>query len=362
MTNKTALLHSFMDNIGGAEMVTLILARELNADLYTTNIDLDKVIKMGFEDVIPRIKSIGKVPIKAPFRHQMVLWKFRKLNLAKKYDQYIISGDWAMSAAVNHHPNIWYVHSPLNEIWQWKNYVRKNLLRAWQRPVFDVWVILNRFLTKKYSKKVDNWVCNSMNVQNRIQKFYDEEAVIINPPVYVSKHKDAGKRDFWLSVNRLQKHKRIELQIDAFKELPNEKLIIVGSYEKGASQFEDYKNKIEGKKPLNVKILNWVSDEDLVDLYSKCKGFITTSRDEDFGMNVVEAMASNKPIVAPNEGGYKESIVNNKNGILINDISCEKIIEAIKYIEQNPDIGNDNREYSRKFDTENFVSKISKLI
>ena len=49
-----------MDNIGGAEIVCLTLARELNADLYTTNIDPDNIKKMGFGDVLPRIKSIGK--------------------------------------------------------------------------------------------------------------------------------------------------------------------------------------------------------------------------------------------------------------------------------------------------------------
>ena len=32
-----------MDNIGGEELVGLILARELNADFYTTNIDREKI-------------------------------------------------------------------------------------------------------------------------------------------------------------------------------------------------------------------------------------------------------------------------------------------------------------------------------
>ena len=36
---KLAIFHNFMDNIGGAEVVALTLARELNADIYTTNLD-----------------------------------------------------------------------------------------------------------------------------------------------------------------------------------------------------------------------------------------------------------------------------------------------------------------------------------
>lgn len=111
---KIAVFHNFMDNIGGAERVGLTLARELNADLYTTNIDKDKIKKMGFDDV--RLISIGSIPINPPFRQQAALHKFRHLNLGKKYDFYIIDGDWAMSSAVNNKPNLWFVHSPIREI------------------------------------------------------------------------------------------------------------------------------------------------------------------------------------------------------------------------------------------------------
>ena len=40
---KIAIFHNALDNIGGAELVDLILARELDADIYTTNIDKEKI-------------------------------------------------------------------------------------------------------------------------------------------------------------------------------------------------------------------------------------------------------------------------------------------------------------------------------
>ena len=88
---KIAIFHNFLDNIGGAEMVSLILARELKADIYTTNIDKEKIKKMGFSNI--NIFSIGKVPLNAPFRQQSALLRFRFLNLKNKYDFFIISGD-----------------------------------------------------------------------------------------------------------------------------------------------------------------------------------------------------------------------------------------------------------------------------
>jgi glycosyltransferase involved in cell wall biosynthesis len=364
---KIAIFHSFMDNIGGAEKVSLILARELNADIYTTNINKDKISKLGFSDVIPRIKSIGKVPVQAPFKHQLTLWKFRKLNLKNKYDRYIICGDWAMSACVNNHPNIWYVHSPLNELWQWKDFVKYQILNFWKRPIFDAWVWFNRGLTRKYSKKIDFWFCNSQNTKNRIKKYYEKEAEINYPPTYSKDYYHSEHKNYWLSVNRILKHKRIEMQIDAFKELPNEKLIIVGSYEKNATQFESYKKQIEDNKPDNVEIKHWVDDQELKKLYAECKGFITTSRDEDFGMNVVEAMASGKSVIAPAEGGYLESVLDNETGILIKDIDSAKIKNAILNIDQK--IKNSLNFYkensikrSNKFDTEIFINKFKQAL
>ena len=360
---KIAIFHNFMDNIGGAEIVTLILARELSADIYTTNINEEMIIKMGFNDVIPKIYSLGKIPKNAPWRHQFAFWKFRKLNLGNKYDFYIIAGDWAMSGAVNNKPNLWYIHSPLNELWHWRKYARENLMQKWKRPLFDIWVYLNQKLSLSYSKHVSIWVCNSKNTENRVRKYYNKEATIINPPIDTSLYEYRPHKNYWLSVNRLLNHKRVDLQIKAFKELPNEKLIIVGSYEKGANQFEAYRKYIESIKPENVEIINWVDDKKLKELYSECKGFITTARDEDFGMTVVEAMASGKPVIAPNEGGYKESIINNETGLLIDNIEVEILIEAIRKININPEkFKNACLTQAKKFDTKIFIGKIKKEI
>jgi len=360
---KIAIFHNFMDNIGGAEIVTLILARELNADIYTTNYDLDKIKKMGFKNI--KIKSIGRVPINAPFKQQLSLWRFRKLNLKNKYDFYIIAGDWAISGAVNNKPNLEYFHSPLNEIWQFKDYIKKNWIPFWKRPFFEVWVKFNRYLYKKYFKHVGIKIANSINTQNRIKKFLHSNSKIINPPTENNKFNFKKTGNYWLSVNRLFKNKRVDMQIKAFSKLPNENLIIVGSYEK-SKHFKKYTDYIKKIKPKNVEILSWISQNKLIELYSNCKGFITTAKDEDFGMTVVEAMASGKPVIAGNEGGYKETI-NKKTGILIENIDKEKLIKAIMKINSELKI-NPNKykleclKQAKKFDTNSFIKKIKEEI
>jgi glycosyltransferase involved in cell wall biosynthesis len=359
---KIAIFHNYMDNIGGAELVTLTLAKALGADVYTTCIDREKIKKMGFSDI--KIKSIGKIPINAPYRQQFALLKFRKLNLGKKYDFYILAGDWAVSGAVNNKPNLWYVHSPIREIWDAYEYVRKNAVPQPLRLFFDIWVYFNRYLNKKYVQEIDKIICNSKNTKNRVKKYLNKNAVVINPPTETSKFHYKKTGDYWLSVNRLLIAKRIDMQIKAFKNLPREKLVIVGSYEK-SRHFQKHADYIKKIKPKNVEMLSWVDFNKLIDLYANCKGLITTAINEDFGMTPVEAMASGKPVIAGNEGGYKESIINGKTGKLIDNITAEKLAKEIKKMSKELIIKKNQKKYktacqkrAKDFDAKIFIKKI----
>ena len=357
---RIAIFHNFMDNIGGAEIVGLTLARELNADFYTTNIDEEKIKKMGFADI--KLKSIGKIPANAPFRQQVALWRFRKLNLKGRYDFFIIDGDWAISGAVNNKPNLWYVHSPIREIWDLYKYIRQNIVPFPHRWVFDGWVYYNRYLNKRYIRHANGIACNSENTKQRVKKYLQREAVVINPPIEISRYYYKKAQDYWLSVNRLFYHKRIDMQMQVFSKMSDEKLILVGSYEQ-SGHFKSYANYIKRIKPENVEIISWVDFNELLDLYANCKGFIATAKDEDFGMTVVEAMASGKPVIAPNEGGYKETVIDGVTGKLIDDINVDKLVNAVKEIGEKPQKYKDACiEQARKFDTAVFIKRIKEEI
>jgi len=366
---KIAIFHNYMDNIGGAELVDLVLAKELGADIYTTNIDKEKIRKMGFET--DNIFSIGKIPINAPMRQEAAYWKFRNLDLKGKYDFYIIAGDWAMSGAVHNKPNLWYVYSPIRELYDLNKYIRKNIvpsvyLKDINKYIFDVWVIYRKFWNKLDLKHVQKIACISKNVQGRVKKYLLRDSEIIYPPTDTKKYHYRKNGGYWLSVNRLMAHKRVDMQLKAFSKMPDEKLVIVGSYE-NSNHFELYAKSCRKIKPANVEIKSWIDISELSELYADCKGFLTTAIDEDFGMTPVEAMASGKPVIAPNEGGYKETIINGKTGVLINDINENKLIEAVKKlgkeIEQNPLKYRDAcQKQAEKFDTSIFIEKIKKLI
>ena len=322
---------------------------------------------MGFEDIIPRIKSIGKIPIEAPYRQQLAFMKFRKLNLTGKYDFFIIGGDWAISGAVNNKPNLEYFHSPLNEIWAFRNYVRKSL-KFWMKPIYQIWTTYIRCLYKSYFKHVQIKVCNSKNTQNRIRKYLKSDATIIFPPVDCDNYPSFNNGDYWLSVNRLTAHKRVELQMRAFALMSDKKLIIIGSSEKSRG-FMEYRKFLDSIKPDNVELINFdkIDNKKLKEFYANCRGFITTAKDEDFGMTPVEAMAAGKPVIAGNEGGYKETVINGKTGILIDDINEENLAGAISKVDDELDKNPDKYRkacinQAKKFSVDNFIKQIKKEI
>ncbi len=356
---KTAIFYNFLDNIGGAEKLCLTMAKNLNADIYTTNYDPQRINQMNLAGV--NIKSIGQVPMNAPFRQEATLWRFGRLNLGNNYDRYIIAGDWATSASANHKIDLMYIHSPIREIWDLNDYVKKNIVPFGARFAFSLWTERHRQLNRYFFNRVETIACNSQNVAKRIEKYLNRKSVVIYPSVEISKYSYLSDDNYWLSVNRLIDHKQIEKQLDVFRACPKEQLIIVGSYEK-SRHFKKYAEKIKRLRPNNVTIKSWIPETELINLYGRCTGFITTALEEDFGMTAIEAMAAGKMVIAPNQGGYQETVVNGQTGYLLDDLEPIPIIKAMNKIKTNSNATKIIcRQQAEKFDTHVFINHIKNL-
>jgi len=352
---KIAIFHDFLGSIGGGEKLVLELAKALDADIITTDLDKENIKKINGNNI--RIINLGRL-IKFPVLKQIhSSIKFFKARF--DYDFYIFSGNWAVFAAKKHKPNLWYCHTPVRMFYDSYEHFKKQCPLL-LRPFFILWVKIHGYFVEKFIKDVNKIIVNSENVKNRVKNYHNRDSVIINPPILTSRYKFKKFGDFWLSVNRLYPHKRLELQIGAFKKL-NEKLYIVGGYVKGDNSTRYFK-KLFRNLPENIKYLGEVSEEKLAELYGNCKGFIATALNEDFGMNVLEAMAAGKPVVAVNEGGYKETVLNEKNGRLVNP-DIDEIVKAVKEISKNPEkYRKECEKQAKKFDVKVFIKKMKKEI
>ncbi len=356
---KVAIFHDYIGAIGGAERLVLTLARELNADVITTDVDMNAVKMMGFEDV--KIISLGRTVKIAPLKQISACLLFAMCNFSKHYDFFIFSNNWAHFAARKHKPNLLYCQStPVRVFYDlYDVYIKQQSF--FSSILFRIWVIPHRKLYEYYMDHVDVIIANSISIQERVKKYLNRTSKVVYPPVDVFRFRFEEYGDFWLSVNRLYPEKRIELQIEAFRQLPNEKLLIVGGYAE-ADRSSTYARELIKKFPKNVLLLGTVPDDELRLLYSRCKAFIITSIDEPFGMASVEAMASGKPVVGVKEGGCLETVVDGSTGLLVKP-EVPEIVNAINIISREPSKYKEKcMEQARKFNVDIFLDKMKKEI
>jgi glycosyltransferase involved in cell wall biosynthesis len=351
---KIAIFHDYFGAIGGGEKVVIAMAKALDADIITT--DTETISRM---DSGVRVISIGTSLKKPPLKQISATLRFYFSDFSKDYDFFIFSGNWAHYASRNHHPNMWYCHTPVRPFYDlYSTFLQR--LPFIQRQLFRAWVAGHRYMDRNSVHRIDWIATNSANTQKRIMTYYQRDAEILYPPVNVSTFSCREYGDFWLSVNRIYPEKRIELQIETFRKLPESRLVIAGGHAQG-DHSSAYVTGLMRNLPENVTWLGEVPQEKLLDLYGRCKGLLCTAIDEDFGITPLEAMACGKPVIAVNEGGFRETVTP-ETGILVQ--SDEKsIIDAVRFLSKNPERYHDACiARAQEFDQKKFAEKLRALV
>lgn len=364
---KVALVHDYLKEFGGAERFLKVLSEIFpKAPIYTAFCVKESTAYKEFEDrkikesFLSPLLKLGK--LYSPLRFLIpVIWGSFDLS---SYDLVITSCSWYITRGFRVGPKtkvIAYCHTPPRWLYGYETSV--GFTKYW--PVKAYALIVGHFMRLydfKTAQDVDLWLANSKNVALRIEKFYRKKSIVVYPPVEVNKiAKYASsvkkKEDFYLIVSRLVGAKGIEEAVLIFEKLTR-KLKIVGE----AHGFSSVKSKIENRKFRYVEFLGRVQDDKLWELYAKAKAFVALARDEDFGMTVVEAQAAGTPVIAFNGGGFRESVVDNVTGVLIDKVDEASVKEAIEKIESKKWDGLKLQNNARRFAKEKFIKKIKSII
>lgn len=172
---------------------------------------------------------------------------------------------------------------------------------------------------------------------------------IIKPGIEFKKYRMGKKEPFVLFAGRLAKQKGLENLIDAAKRIPDTKFLIAGRGE--------MENQLKSVAPSNVEFLGFVSDEKLVDLYSRALVFCAPSVAETFGFTILEAMASGCAIVSTIPLAYE--------GIRIDSGNAAKLKTAIEKLINNKYLairmGRENRRRAKAYSWKNFMKNLVEL-
>ena len=116
---------------------------------------------------------------------------------------------------------------------------------------------------------------------------------------------------------------------------PDVRLIIVGP---GTLDKASY-HLIAEKNLQDIELVGEVSHSDLPDYYHAADIFCSPATGhESFGIVLLEAMASGKPIVASNIPGYASVMTDKKEGFLLNPKDAEGLAAALQTLIENPQL------------------------
>lgn len=357
---KVALVFDWMTTSGGAERVNLVLHKLFSKAPIFTSVYNPKKLK-GFESSDINTSFIQKLPF-AKTKHQYYLdlmpYAFEQFDLSD-YD-IVISSSHSCAKGIITKPetlHICYCHSPMRYAWDdWHNYVNNYKMNPILKFIGKKHLHKLRIWDRLSAERVDHFIANSNTTKKRIAKYYKKFSKIIHPMIEVKDFELNLKnnRDYYLAVGRLTPYKKFGLIVDSFNK-NGKPLKIVGN----GVEYSQLKKRAKS----NIEFLQFIPDEELKQIYGNAKAFIFPQI-EDFGITPLEAMATGTPVIAFNQGGALETVVENETGIFFDKqtvSSLNSAIEKFEKIEKTFD-RNKIRKHVEKFDTENFENQLMDFI
>jgi glycosyltransferase involved in cell wall biosynthesis len=170
----------------------------------------------------------------------------------------------------------------------------------------------------------------SRNVADRLQRFNGIAATVLPHPPQSLQYREAEPEGFVLSVNRLDRAKRIDLLIEAAKREQSLRVVIAGEGP-DRERLERLASGLNGQ----VQFVGRVGDDELTDLYARSLAVFYAPIDEDFGMVPYEAFLSGKPVVTARDAGGPLEVVHDRETGVVVAPDPAAIAEACAYLAAN---------------------------
>ena len=355
---KVAIVHDWLNQMGGAEVVLEALAEMYpQAPIYTAMYWPQVMpeeyrawdIRTSFMDGLPLVKRYHQ-----PFLPLYPL-AFESFDFTG-YDL-VISNKSGFCHGVITTPNtlhICYCLTPTRFLWNYHEYVqREGVAAGLARLALPPFLSYLRLWDRAAADRVDHFVAISRTVQRRIAKYYRRDSVVIHPPVDTTKFAPSDSHDdYFLIVSRLIPYKRIDLAVQAFNEL-GLPLVIVGD---GRDR-----DSLRALAESNIEFLGRVPDEKIGDYFARCRAFILPGQ-EDFCIAPVEAQAAGRPVIAYAAGGALDTVREGVTGAFFHDQTPEALIEAIKEFDETSYDPAVIRRHAERFDRRVFKERLSEFI
>jgi glycosyltransferase involved in cell wall biosynthesis len=356
---KVALVHDYLNQMGGAERVVLALHEMFpRAPLYTSIYDPERV-DPAFRALDIRTSFMQKFPfIMKHHQPYLPFYPVAMENLDLRGYDLILSSSSAFGKGVIVRPetlHICYCHTPMRWCWNYRDYVEREHLGAIARRLLPFFITWLRVWDQTSAQRVDHFIANSPVVAERIQKYYRRESVVIPPPV------DAGRfpfdpalpaEDYFLSLGRLTPYKRVDLAIEACNRLKLP-LVVIGS-----GRAEKQLRALAGP---TIRFLGRLPDSEVLQYLARCRALIFPG-EEDFGITPLEAQACGRPVIAYGAGGALASVLEGVTGTFFAEQRVESLMAVLATFAARQYEAQTIRNHALDFDKPRFQRRVLQFI
>ena len=277
----------------------------------------------------------------------------REYNVIVSSSHAIAKGIVPPSTAVH----VCYCHTPMRYAWEMEGqYLEDYRVPRLLRPTVRKQLKQLRRWDLTTAKRVDVFVANSTTTQERIERTYARDSIVLPPPVsdelLSTPLPQAPERSFFFAVGRLVPYKRFDLLIEAANmlKLP---LKIAGSGQDTARL-----KKLAGP---TVEILGFVPEKNLRTLYMNAKALLFPQL-EDAGVVPLEALACGTPVVALGQGGVCDTLKEGETGVLFQEQTIENLQGALLRFDRLQFDAQKLRKHAQQFSGTQFRGRMASIV
>jgi glycosyltransferase involved in cell wall biosynthesis len=331
---RVTLVHDWLTGMRGGEKVLEIFCRRWpDAALYTLLHRRGSVCD-DIERLHPRTSFLQMLPgvhryyrYLLPLMPRAVGWKLPECDLVVSSSHCVAKGVTAPAGT----PHVCYCYTPMRYAWHMRDAYGWRGVKGW---LVDHMLTRLRAWDRKTADGVTNFIAISREVQRRIRECYRRDSVVIYPPVDTDFYTPAKVRreDYYLVVSAFAPYKRIDLAIDACRQLKR-RLVVIGT---GQDQ-----KRLRAVAGPTVEFLGWQSNEAIREHMRRCQALLFPGV-EDFGIVPVEAMACGTPVIAFGQGGATETVIpphalQPPTGLWFPEQTADSLIASIELFERYRD-------------------------
>lgn len=318
---RVAIVHDYLNQRGGAEKVVLEMSKlwpqaPIYTSLYRPESTFDE-----FRELDVRTSFLDRIPVDRGFRNLFPLYPaaFRSLGEIDADVVIASSSGWAhMARAVPGAAHVVYCYTPARWL-HTDDYMSSGRRRSARQALLSPFSNGLRRFDSHAARRADTYIAISESVRQRIHRAYGLEAPVVYPPVDTGRFRPSRRGERLLVVSRLLPYKRVDLVVDAARQL-GLGLDVVGD--------GPLLGELRRSAGSHATFHGAAGEDTVTELLESCSS-VCVAGEEDFGIVAVEAQAAGKPVVAYGRGGARETVLDGVTGVLFEEQNVARVTDAI---------------------------------